>query len=232
MIFSVEAIADMPKLVLPGSPLWSFKHTLDKIYISINNLNKNHSYKWGTVYIHLYFLYNKMTNKNISECHMDQKLVKHLFDYNEKTGQLFWKNPTSYSLKPGDKAGTKQTRDGYIVVGFNKKKYLAHRLIWLWMTGSLPKNQIDHIDHVRDNNAWLNLRDVTQLENKRNQPISKANTSGATGVCWDKHREKWSCYIKVKGKKINLGRYDCKKEAMEERRRAEDYYGFHKNHGK
>ena len=40
------------------------------------------------------------------------------------------------------------------------------------------------------------------------------NTSGVTGVWWDKSRKKWTAELMLQGKKHFLGRYDCKEDAI------------------
>jgi len=49
--------------------------------------------------------------------------------------------------------------------------------------GNLPVT-VDHKDGVKDNNKINNLRAATALEQQRNKPPSKNNTSGYKGVCW------------------------------------------------
>ena len=49
------------------------------------------------------------------------------------------------------------TWDGYRKIVVDKANYHAHRLIWLYTYGSFPKNQIDHINGVRDDNRLDNL---------------------------------------------------------------------------
>ena len=52
----------------------------------------------------------------------------------------------------------------------------------------------------------------------------KTNTSGKTGVSFDKSRGKWVAKIKLKGKNIYLGRYDKKEDAIKARLKAEEEY--------
>lgn len=163
---------------------------------------------------------------------MNQGLVKSLFNYVPSTGKLYWSNPTSKIIKPGSEAGCISSRDKYVTIVIHGKRYMAHRLIWLYMTGSYPENQIDHINHNRSDNRWSNLRDVTHRENHQNRPMSKANKSGVVGVSWDKARNRWGASIKVENKKVHLGRFKDKEEAIKARKDAEIKYGFHPNSGK
>lgn len=55
----------------------------------------------------------------------------------------------------------------------------------------------------------------------RNKPLS-SNTSGYTGVRWDKSRNKWGAYIEFKKKIYYLGRYENKEDAIKIRKQAEE----------
>ena len=50
------------------------------------------------------------------------------------------------------------------------------------------------------------------------------NTSGVTGVSWNKRRSKWEAYIRFQGKQIHLGLYDKIEDATKARAQAEEKY--------
>ena len=50
----------------------------------------------------------------------------------------------------------------------------------------------------------------------------KHNTSGVTGVKWDKDKNKWLAEIEFKKKKYYLGRYEKKEDAIKARKDAEE----------
>ena len=156
--------------------------------------------------------------------------LKSLLDYNPSTGLFIWKSDRTSTVREGDVAGT--NCKGYITITINGKRYQAHRLAWLYMTGNLPNNQIDHINGVRDDNRFCNLREVDNSENARNSKHRDNNTSGHIGVNFEVRGSKWTANIKVDGKKIYLGRFPTKDEAIEARKKAEIKYGFHSNHGR
>lgn len=94
------------------------------------------------------------------------------------------------------------------------------------------QNQIDHIDGNPLNNQRENLRAATNIQNCRNQRKSRNNTSGYTGVSWDKECQKWCAYIYIDGKRVNLGRYNIKEAAAYVRKIAEQkYFGEFANTG-
>lgn len=87
---------------------------------------------------------------------MTAEEVRASFDYRPKTGVLIWKVQQGRQ-SIGDRAGwlfsNKQTGRG---VSFNKQNVVEHKIIWLWMTGVLPKEIIHKNGNVLDN-RWCNL---------------------------------------------------------------------------
>lgn len=158
-----------------------------------------------------------------------QEKLKELFSYNPDTGLFTRLVSVSQNTNVGDVAGWKT--NGYIYTHIKKKNYLIHRLAWLYMTGGWPKNDIDHVNHIRNDNRWVNLREATRQENLRNASISKANKSKTTGVSWDKEKKKWRVEVMINGRQKNIGRFIDKFEAICCRKSAENKYNYHKNHG-
>jgi hypothetical protein len=74
----------------------------------------------------------------------------------------------------------------------DRKLYSAARLAWLYVHGEWPKNQIDHINRVRDDDRLVNLRDVTRTENQNN----RSNNNGLPeGVQWHTEKAKYVARI-------------------------------------
>ena len=142
---------------------------------------------------------------------VDQHLLKELFDYDQTSGKLVWKRPLSKRIKKGDFAGSIHSR-GYTHVGIFGKTYKAHRLIWLYMTGSWPTLDIDHIDGNRSNNAWKNLRQCTRDRNCQNQ-VAKNPKSGFKGVV--QRGNSFMVRIRTKGKYHHVGSYPSAEEAAQ-----------------
>lgn len=149
-----------------------------------------------------------------------QEELRRLFDYEPDTGILRWKyvRPRAYRIKLGGTAGTVTDR-GYLHIGIARRNYLAHRVIWKWMTGNDPVDQIDHIDGDRLNNRWSNLRQATNGQNRWNIRRQKNNKSGTTGVCAEQGRA-WVAYIAAGRGQVRLGRFQTKTEAIAARREA------------
>ena len=134
------------------------------------------------------------------------ELVRELLDYNQETGELTWKSCRASNAKPGDTAGSLHD-SGYIRVSINKVYYRAHRLIWLYVTGSDPlDSQIDHIDGDKTNNCFCNLRKANNSQNQHNTGLRLSNGSGYKGV--DKRNNRWRARIRVNNKRLFLGCFD------------------------
>jgi len=112
---------------------------------------------------------------------------------------------------------------GYAITRINRKKQVfLHRLIM-----QPPETmQIDHINGNTLDNRRCNLRLCTKQQNMYNQKMRCDNTSGYTGVDYDKRRKKWRARISVNRKEIHLGLFDTFEEAVESRINAEiKYFG-------
>ena len=158
-------------------------------------------------------------------------LLKHLFDYDKETGNLIWKVSNSHSQKIGDIAGSLHQRLGYVQIGINSKRYYAHRLIFLYHKGYLPKT-LDHINGDRGDNRIENLRAVTASQNQHNRKINSNNTSGYKGVSYNARANKWCAEIHLESKRISLGYYKTPEEADAVVRKArEELHGGFANHG-
>lgn len=95
-------------------------------------------------------------------------------------GWLRWIAPKSKGLKPGDRAGSIDER-GYVKVRLNNKTYKAHRLIFLFVNGYLPKF-VGHKDKDRANNKPDNLRGSNAKTNACNKTKASNKTSCFKGV--------------------------------------------------
>ena len=99
--------------------------------------------------------------------------------------------------------------------------------------GHIPENaEIDHINHVRDDNRLVNLRFVTHGENMRNKSVSSKSTTGVTGVDFSKAHKKYRARIRVSREFIHLGYFYTLEEAAAARAEANLKYKFNNNHGK
>jgi hypothetical protein len=174
----------------------------------------------------------------------DVETLRKLLDYDPETGILTWK-PRPENMFPnaakakrwntryaGKRAGNSIAyQKGYLAVCILERNQQVHRVLWALHYGRWPVDQIDHINGNPADNRLTNLREANTFVNCRNQRRPKNNTSGHVGVCFDKSAQKWGAYITC-GKRVYLGCFSRKEDAVAARKAAEREYGFHPNHGR
>jgi len=160
---------------------------------------------------------------------LTQARLKEVLHYNPGTGKFTWilsRGRVSKGHSPSHISS-----GGYLKVKVDGVLYSQHRLAILYMTGCFPVDEVDHINHIRADNRWSNIRPVTRSENKRNSTIRKDNSSGNVGVLWYPKYKKWSATICSGGRRVFLGYHETIAAAISARNAAEIKYGYHKNHG-
>lgn len=106
----------------------------------------------------------------------------------------------------GKKTGCVDGR-GYIQIKIDGVKHLAHRLAFIYMTGSSPE-LIDHIDRNKQNNSFSNLREADRSQNAAN-----SKRYDCKGVFLRKSG-RYSAQICVDYKIKHLGTFESKEEAV------------------
>lgn len=113
-------------------------------------------------------------------------------------------------------------KDGYIVNKTDDEMIRMHRLI----LNADNEQVVDHINHHKEDNRKCNIRLCTTKENNRNIGVQKNNTSGLTGIIYDEKYNCWRVSITVDYKKINIGTFANKQDAVNARLEAEkEYFG-------
>ena len=127
-------------------------------------------------------------------------------------------------------AGTPHIQ-GYVSINIGGKIYLAHRIAFLFMEGSEPNKLVDHINGVRNDNRFINLRHASSSQNLANSKVFSHNTSGHRGVYLRKDTNRWQAQIKRGGRNIALGCYPTKEAASIARDKyAIEHFGdFYRN---
>ena len=138
--------------------------------------------------------------------------LKELLNYEPDTGVFVW-------VKSKRKAGCIR-HDGYVRIGIDMKAYLAHRLAWLYMTGQWPDELIDHINRVKNDNRFSNLRQASKAQNAQNTKLFSGSKSGFKGVRRYTYSGKWFACITANGTTHKLGSFDSAEEAAEAYRQA------------
>ena len=85
-----------------------------------------------------------------------------------------------------------------------------HRLV---LRVTSPNTEVDHRDVDGLNNQRSNLRKVTHAQNLQCRKMSGKNTSGFSGVYWNRKTKKWTANINFDKKTKYLGQFSSAKAA-------------------
>lgn len=99
---------------------------------------------------------------------LTQARLKEKLHYDPESGIFRW-------VHSGTEAGYIHTK-GYRRIRVDYNLYYAHRLAFLYMTGKLPSEQVDHVNGTRSDNSWSNLRNATPEQNS----LNRKGVSGVT----------------------------------------------------
>ena len=150
--------------------------------------------------------------------------------FDPEKGRFFWIEGAGRGKPAGKEVGSFDAH-GYGQINVFGKIWKEHRLVWLWLHGEMPEQQVDHINHDRRDNRPENLRLADNMENHKNRPMQNSNKTGCPGVWYDRPNDRYRVYITVDKKRINLGSTKTLDDAIKMRMAANTKYGFHENHG-
>lgn len=134
--------------------------------------------------------------------------LRELLHYDPATGVFTWitKSSVKSRITVGSQAGSLKSDTHYFKICIEKSGYYSHRLAWLYMTGNWPEGEIDHIDGMRTNNIYTNLRDVNSSINRQNQRNRNNTKTGLLGAR-PNGKNRWAATIEVEGKARHLGQF-------------------------
>jgi len=155
--------------------------------------------------------------------------ARQLLDYNPETGILTWRHldrsqcasEMAWRAKSrvfGSVAGSIAV-NGYRSIAIGAKRYYAHRLAWLIMTGGWPTDDIDHRNGDRDDNRWSNIRAASRSQNHQNR-VGREDT----GASWHERMGRWRAVITLDKKQKHVGYFDTEEEAVAAYREAKALY--------
>jgi hypothetical protein len=147
--------------------------------------------------------------------------VRQVLDYQPDTGVFTWKVRLTNVSRVGSIAGCTNPK-GYVNISLDGKTISAARLAWLYVTGEDPGSmEIDHINRVRSDNRFINLRLATRKQNNENIGVPRNNTTGTRGVHFASGRNRWEAYIYHNRRRRHIGYFKSKDEAIAARRASE-----------
>lgn len=139
------------------------------------------------------------------------KDILELVNYDSSTGS-FHSAKNTHIRKKGEVIGS--NNNGYIRIFLSGRYFPAHRLAWIIHYGAEPNGLIDHINGVKNDNRISNLREVDVSQNAINSKIKSDNKSGCKAVFWNKRKSRWYVTPRLDGKKIYLGSFINKQDAI------------------
>lgn len=140
----------------------------------------------------------------------NQAHLREIFDYDPDTGSVVWRKPPRRRDMVGQHAGY-ISRQGYLRLHVSGSPFMAHRVVWKWMTDEEPPSHIDHINGNTIDNRWANLRAVTASQSMQNRRIKSHNNTGYKGV----YRTKGNRWFWTKVNGVRVSGFKTAEEAHE-----------------
>ena len=141
-----------------------------------------------------------------------QARLREVIHYNPETGEFTWRPPSRGRAWRGVLAGRPDKATGYGRIMIDARRYKAHQLAWLYMTGEWSIG-IDHKNLDPGDNRWSNLREASHSQNCANKRVRTDSRSGIKGVKQDSRTGRWRADICVRGKSFCLGHRATQEEA-------------------
>ena len=141
-----------------------------------------------------------------------QEVLDHLmanYTYDRDAGQVC----NNKRSKPALAVGSRGYLSLKVCINNKDLRLRTHHVVWFFEYGEWPTSCMDHIDGVKTNNHYTNLRLVTNRENVQAYNKSQKSSSSYQGVSWYKQKKKFRAYISVKNKMKHLGYFTCELEA-------------------
>ncbi len=163
--------------------------------------------------------------------------VRALLDYDADSGILTWKyrprlvdKAKAWNRRYSGTAITSLNGHGYVQLSIHKRKFEAHRIVWLWIHGKLPDGNIDHINGDKTDNRISNLREASVSQNAWN--MRKKKESGLRGASIHTQTGRWQSHLCLNGEHVFLGLFGSEAEAHEAYKRASiKYHGEYSPYG-
>lgn len=142
---------------------------------------------------------------------MEATYLRSILLYAPKRGVFYWIQPPAGHIELlGEEAGC-STPQGYHVIQVDGVKYRRSRLAYLYMTGREPPELIDHINGLRSDDRWVNLRPANATQNAQNirKPRKRDLPMGVRRIA----SGRFSARLTVWGEQKQIGTFDTVEEA-------------------
>jgi HNH endonuclease len=146
---------------------------------------------------------------------LTQKRLHDILHYDPQTGIFRWRT----GKRKGQVAGTRHNERGDLKVSIDNRRYLLHRLAWLWMTGAMPRWDIMHRNGDQSDNSWGNLVEGNRMQHSSTRGHMREPT-GVDGV-WSVG-DRFEATMTTSTALISIGTFgtiDEAKAAIQERRK-------------
>lgn len=152
-----------------------------------------------------------MSKKNST---LTQERLREVLKYCFASGLFSWQYDVSSTARKGEIAGC-ATKAGYIVIRIDRRLYLAHRLVFLYIYGRRPEGLIDHKTGAKSDNRLDNIREANKSQNAQNAKAawSHNKASGLLGVYWSEQNGKWGAKVNLDGRQYHAGFHETPEEA-------------------
>lgn len=143
---------------------------------------------------------------------LTQSRLFEVYHYNPVNGKF---TPRRGGQPPSGKRrgrGSKEST-GYLRMMIDRQRYFAHRLAFLYMTGSFPDGVVDHINGVKTDNRWSNLRALSNAENIQNQKRRHADKASGLPLGVTKRFNKYRFCLTINKLKFERSGFSSAEEA-------------------
>lgn len=146
--------------------------------------------------------------------------IRSKLSYNETSGRITWAVDVGSHgrIKAGHDAGAISKSDGYRYVRLmcpdgKRRGFAVHRLAYAIKNGEWPSEEIDHLNGVRADNRWANLRHASRRLNAENMRRPRVDSSTQVKGVNLLPSGRYRAQLRVAGKGIHLGVFQTAGEA-------------------
>lgn len=152
--------------------------------------------------------------RNMPPMTLTAERLREVLHYSLDTGEWRWLVTLASAAPAGKKAGS-MGQDGYRKIKIDGRHYRGPRLVFLYMIGRWPVDQVDHVDGNPENDRWENLREATTAQNQANTRKHLDSNSRFKGTTNSKYsrRKPYVARIQVDGERIFLGYFSTPEAA-------------------